>query len=130
VESSPLKNPDHGSKAPAVLVTLKGSTKQPPFARTDEVVRSGSKGNHNDKNVHRPPSTTIARSPSLANTRCGESGYDFKSDPFHSGTSPHLFPHTHSRSFSYKRWTRIWSWGFGHNCNRAGCSRRRLSRQN
>jgi len=25
VESSPLKNPDHGSKAPSVLVTLKGS---------------------------------------------------------------------------------------------------------
>jgi len=55
VESSPLKNLDHGSKAPAVLVTLKGSTQQPPFARTDEVVRSGSKGNHNDENVHRPP---------------------------------------------------------------------------
>jgi hypothetical protein len=55
MENSPLKNPDHGSKAPAVLVTLRGSAQQPPFARTDEVVRLGSKGNHNDENVHRPP---------------------------------------------------------------------------
>jgi len=55
MESSPLKNPDHGSKAPMVLVTLRGLAQQPPFARTDEVVRSGSKGNHNDENVHRLP---------------------------------------------------------------------------
>jgi len=55
MESLSLKNPDYGSKAPAVLVTLRGSTQQPPFARTDEVVRSGSKGNHNDENIHRPP---------------------------------------------------------------------------
>ncbi len=55
MESPPLKNPDHGSKAPAVLVTLKGSAQQPLFARTDEVARSGSKGSHNDENVHRPP---------------------------------------------------------------------------
>jgi hypothetical protein len=55
VESLSLKNPDHGSKAPAVLATLRGSTQQPLFARTDEVARSGSKGSHNDENVHRPP---------------------------------------------------------------------------
>jgi len=55
VESLPLKNPDHGSKTLAVLVTLRGSTQQPLFARTDEVARSRSKGSHNDENVHRPP---------------------------------------------------------------------------
>lgn len=55
VESLPLKNLDHGSKAPAVLATFRGSTQQPLFARTDEVARSGSKGSHNDENVHRPP---------------------------------------------------------------------------
>jgi hypothetical protein len=55
VESLPLKNPNHGSKAPAVLATFRGSTQQPLFARTDEVARSGSKGSHNDENVHRPP---------------------------------------------------------------------------
>jgi len=55
VESLPLKNPNHGSKAPTVLVTLRGSTQQPLFARTDEVARSRSKGSHNDENVHRPP---------------------------------------------------------------------------
>jgi len=55
VESSPLENPNDGSKAPVILVTLRGSAHQPPFARTDEIIQSGSKGNHDDENVHRPP---------------------------------------------------------------------------
>jgi hypothetical protein len=55
VESPPLKNPDHGSKMPTIFVTLRGLVQQLLFARTDEVARSGSKGSHNDENVHRPP---------------------------------------------------------------------------
>jgi len=37
VESLPLKNPDHGSKALAIFVTLRGLAQQPLFARTHEV---------------------------------------------------------------------------------------------
>jgi hypothetical protein len=36
-------------------MTLKGLAQQPPFARIDKVIRSGSKGNHNDENIHQPP---------------------------------------------------------------------------
>jgi hypothetical protein len=54
LKSPPLTNPDHGSKAPAVLLTFRGSA-QPLFTRTDEVARLGSNGSHNDENVYRPP---------------------------------------------------------------------------
>jgi hypothetical protein len=50
-----LKNPNHGSKEPTVLVILKGSARQPLFARIEEAARLGSNGSHNDKNVHRLP---------------------------------------------------------------------------
>jgi hypothetical protein len=52
LESSSLKNPDSGSKAPAVLVTIRGSARQPLSAKTNVVARSGSKGSHNDENIH------------------------------------------------------------------------------
>ncbi len=54
LESPSLKNPDSGGIAPAVLVTLRGSARQPLSAKTNEAARSGSKGNHNDENMHRP----------------------------------------------------------------------------
>jgi hypothetical protein len=54
LESPSLKNPDSESKAPVVLVTIRGSARQPLSAKTDETTRSGSNGSHNDENVHRP----------------------------------------------------------------------------
>ncbi len=54
LESPSLKNPDSGSIAPAVLVTIRGSAWQPLSAKIDEAARSRSKGSHNDENIHRP----------------------------------------------------------------------------
>jgi hypothetical protein len=54
LKSPSLKNPDSGSIAPEVLVTIKGSTRQPLSAKIDEATRSGSKGSHNDENIHQP----------------------------------------------------------------------------
>ncbi len=54
LEISSLKNPDSRSKAPAVLVTIRGSARQPLSAKIDESARSWSKGSHNDENIHRP----------------------------------------------------------------------------
>jgi hypothetical protein len=54
LESSSLKNPNSRSKAPVVLVTIRGSARQLLSAKSDEATRSGSNGSHNDKNVHRP----------------------------------------------------------------------------
>jgi hypothetical protein len=53
LESPSLKNPDSGGIASAVLVTLRGSVRQPLSAKTNEAARSGSKGSHNDENMHR-----------------------------------------------------------------------------
>jgi len=60
------KNPNHGSKVLAVLGVLGGLTQRPLPGRTDEVVRPGSDGGHNDEDVHRPPQT---HDPPLAPTQ-------------------------------------------------------------
>jgi hypothetical protein len=35
-------------------VTIRGSARQPLSAKIDEATQSGSKGNHNDENIHQP----------------------------------------------------------------------------
>ncbi len=53
LESLSMKNPDFGSIALKVLVTIRGSARQPLSTKTDEATRLGSKGSHNDENIHR-----------------------------------------------------------------------------
>ncbi len=125
LESPSLQNPDSGSIAPAVLVTLRGSARQPLSAKTNEAVRSGSKGSHNDENMHQ---SSQSHNPLLMPTQ-GVAEAIETPNPAHFIQVPSLlFPHMHSRSFSYKHWTRIWSWGRGRDCNRAS-GPRPLSRQ-
>ncbi len=35
-------------------MTIRGSARQPLSAKTNEAARSGSKGSHNDENIHQP----------------------------------------------------------------------------
>jgi hypothetical protein len=54
-ENPPLKNLDHGNKAPIVLATFGRPARWSLFGRTNKATRLGSNGGHNDENVHRPP---------------------------------------------------------------------------
>jgi hypothetical protein len=124
LESPSLKNPDSGGIAPTVLVTPRCSARQPLSAKTDEAARSGSKSSHNDENMHRP---SQSHNPLLMPTQ-GVAEATKTPNPAHFIQVPPLNPHMHSRSFSYKHWTKIWSWGRGRDCNRAG-GPRPLNRQ-
>jgi len=65
-KSPPSKNPNHRSKVLAILAAFGGSMWRPLPGRTDEVAQPRNDGNHNDKDIHRPPQT---RDPPLTPTQ-------------------------------------------------------------